>query len=399
MQIDTSKEPSLEDYNLTDSIYEEYAEKTKKLNELDRTVKHPIIEKISKIIIFPWVVAIYYLFAFIVALVLNSSNNTSLIFFISPWGIVATIGAILLLLVVWLLDSETGLNILTHGKHKEELERIERSEKRLKESIDSIKKRVGDFEKALIEFHTKQINNYFETNLYHKRSGNNEFENDLSEFALMLNEADEIEKTLIAHRFDWRFLGNHKDYLKGRQINHTYLKDTNNHERKIKSQFVNRLIEAKQNKEIPPEVMFRTPRKIDWDALHIQKKVSGEFGEEVALAYEIKYLKSIERNDLAEKVKHESVERGDGLGYDILSFFADGREKYIEVKTTKSSVSAGYYLSRNELKFLTEHRETAYIYRVQNDAQDSEPKLLAIRADEVLDTAQMIPTEYFVKAG
>lgn len=41
---------------------------------------------------------------------------------------------------------------------------------------------------------------------------------------------------------------------------------------------------------------------------------------------EKKYLTSINREDLSQKVEHRSKNQGDGLGYDILSFFEDGRE-------------------------------------------------------------------------
>ena len=41
--------------------------------------------------------------------------------------------------------------------------------------------------------------------------------------------------------------------------------------------------------------------------------------------------------------------RGDGLGYDVLSFAPDGRERWIEVKTTNAGPSTPFLISRNEL--------------------------------------------------
>jgi hypothetical protein len=53
---------------------------------------------------------------------------------------------------------------------------------------------------------------------------------------------------------------------------------------------------------------------------------------------------------LAAQVSHISVERGDGLGYDILSFEPDSRERLIEVKTTRFGEYTPFYVSANELE-------------------------------------------------
>ncbi|BAS06695.1 hypothetical protein AHiyo4_01170 [Arthrobacter sp. Hiyo4] len=43
-----------------------------------------------------------------------------------------------------------------------------------------------------------------------------------------------------------------------------------------------------------------------------------------------------------------SKTRGDGLGYDILSFEESGKERLLEVKTTKSRAETPFFVSRNE---------------------------------------------------
>ena len=54
-----------------------------------------------------------------------------------------------------------------------------------------------------------------------------------------------------------------------------------------------------------------------------------------------------------------------GLGYDILSFYPDGREKYIEVKTT-SGVGSTFELTANELKTSERYRQQYWIYFVRD---------------------------------
>jgi hypothetical protein len=75
-------------------------------------------------------------------------------------------------------------------------------------------------------------------------------------------------------------------------------------------------------------------------------------------------LRDAGRADLADKVSHTSVIEGDGAGYDIRSFFADGRPKYIEVKTTTGPKIAEFLISPNEVAFSAHHPESFELCRV-----------------------------------
>jgi len=75
----------------------------------------------------------------------------------------------------------------------------------------------------------------------------------------------------------------------------------------------------------------------------------GLAGEEFVVDYE--RWRPIQRGceHLAARIEHTSKVRGDGAGYDVLSFEEDGRERFIEVKTTAyaketpfSSVTANF---------------------------------------------------------
>ena len=108
------------------------------------------------------------------------------------------------------------------------------------------------------------------------------------------------------------------------------------------------------------------------------------------------YLKSIGKNELAENITHVSQEKGDGLGYDILSFFSDGRKKYIEVKTTSNQVTSSYNISRNELSFLKENPDQSFIYRLSIQ-DESEPVLEITLGRDFLNQKELIPISYQVK--
>ncbi len=110
--------------------------------------------------------------------------------------------------------------------------------------------------------------------------------------------------------------------------------------------------------------LFLTPSKIDMIEREIRNKYLGLCGELFILKSEIEFLKSNGKNDLAAKVQHVSVEIGDGLGYDILSYDLLGKEKKIEVKTTRGEISRPFYLTRNELEVSSRDPQTYYLYRV-----------------------------------
>ncbi len=56
--------------------------------------------------------------------------------------------------------------------------------------------------------------------------------------------------------------------------------------------------------------------------------------------------------------------RGDGLGYDVLSYEVDGTEKHVEVKTTTFSQTTPFFVSSNEAAFARANRSSFALYRV-----------------------------------
>ena len=66
----------------------------------------------------------------------------------------------------------------------------------------------------------------------------------------------------------------------------------------------------------------------------------------------------------ADKIKHVSASEGDGAGFDILSFDAGGRDRLIEVKTTRMGPDSRFFVSKKEVE-VSDLRSPAYhLYRV-----------------------------------
>ena len=90
----------------------------------------------------------------------------------------------------------------------------------------------------------------------------------------------------------------------------------------------------------------------------------GLAGEEFVLQFEHWRLVKLGQKRLAEKVQHVSQLQGDGLGYDVLSFDLDGRERLIEVKTTTFGKSTPFFVSRGELALSQQAKEQFHLYRI-----------------------------------
>jgi hypothetical protein len=75
-------------------------------------------------------------------------------------------------------------------------------------------------------------------------------------------------------------------------------------------------------------------------------------------------LRQLGAGQLAERVEHVAKTRGDGLGYDVLSFAADGGERFIEVKTTAFGKRTPFFVSSNEAEFARARSAQFSLYRV-----------------------------------
>lgn len=120
------------------------------------------------------------------------------------------------------------------------------------------------------------------------------------------------------------------------------------------------------------EQMLHVARKFDVAARDERNRILGRAGEERVLAHERASLGSVGRHDLARKVRWVSEEDGDGAGYDITSFRADGRARLIEVKTTNGWERTPFQISRNELAVADERRSEWCLFRLWNFSR--EPK-------------------------
>lgn len=161
----------------------------------------------------------------------------------------------------------------------------------------------------------------------------------------------------------------------------------------------NELIFAKAPKVKPRNIgvktsEFRSRKSPDYGLIDSKNKKLGLDGELLVLQQEIKTLRGLNLNDLANKVFHVSVVEGDGAGYDIKSYDAEGNVKYIEVKTTKGSATTSFFISPNELEFSKQYKDHYFLYRIfEFEIDKAFGKVFVIRGD-LSSKLNIIPTQF-----
>jgi hypothetical protein len=105
-------------------------------------------------------------------------------------------------------------------------------------------------------------------------------------------------------------------------------------------------------------------RVIDFVDIEGRNRSLGRAGEEWVVSFERARLAASGLGAYVNDVEHVSATRGDGLGYDVRSFDQQGRERFIEVKTTAYGVQTPFLISRNELAFARREAERYRLYRV-----------------------------------
>ena len=103
---------------------------------------------------------------------------------------------------------------------------------------------------------------------------------------------------------------------------------------------------------------------VDYLATEARNRSLGGAGEEFVVRFETARLVVAGKDQLAEKVERVSETRGDGLGFDILSYEVTGEERLIEVKTTAYGPSTPFFVTRNEVAVSHEERDRYHLYRL-----------------------------------
>lgn len=116
--------------------------------------------------------------------------------------------------------------------------------------------------------------------------------------------------------------------------------------------------------------------KRDYVAREARNRSLGQAGEEYVVQFERWRLTTAGFSKFAGKVERVTETKGDGLGFDVLSFESSGRERLIEVKTTAFARETPFFLTHTELSRSRVNSDQFLLYRVF--AFRDEPKMFAL---------------------
>lgn len=133
-------------------------------------------------------------------------------------------------------------------------------------------------------------------------------------------------------------------------------------------------------------------RFIDFARRDAQNRALGRLGEEFALWFERQQLIEAGCPELADRVRWVADEVGDVLGFDILSFAAeDGKERYVEVKTTGLGKYFPFYVTDLERRCSEDTGDRFRLLRVFDVGRS--PQLFVLTGS-LSATCELTPTVY-----
>jgi hypothetical protein len=132
--------------------------------------------------------------------------------------------------------------------------------------------------------------------------------------------------------------------------------------------------------------------KVDYAARNRANAITGSKGEVLVVEEEKRRLSQSGLNDLADKVTRVSLE-DDSLGYDVLSYEADGSPRHIEVKTSAAQTNTvRFFMSDNEMR-KSHTLPNYYVYYVDGINTKS-PRLVALQYP--FDEALSVTTDTYL---
>ncbi len=148
--------------------------------------------------------------------------------------------------------------------------------------------------------------------------------------------------------------------------------------------------ETRADYELPAELPGATNYLLR-EALNRSLGVAGEL---LVLRYERERLIAAGKDGLATDVEHVAVTRGDRAGYDIRSHETSGKDRFIEVKTTRYGRRTPFYISDGELRFCEQHASAYQLYRLFKFSES--PQLFTLRG-EIEQHVSLYPKNYLAR--
>ncbi len=202
-----------------------------------------------------------------------------------------------------------------------------------------------------------------------------EYNEIIKQFRKQLSQNYKTASLLDAHSFLWIYGFQLEEPKEKAQQKKETQKTENKTTEKPKEKPKPELETYKPKKVVDLESLSETSNEIDYIKNHQKLMEIGELAEQIVLKSEIDFLNP-DFPELAKKVR--LVSNNPKLGFDVLSFETDGKQKQIEVKAISVNKNTkSFIITRNELS-KSKTYSNYYVYCVAEFNSDK-PKILRIK--------------------
>lgn len=136
------------------------------------------------------------------------------------------------------------------------------------------------------------------------------------------------------------------------------------------------------------------PAGVNYLEREARNEVLGEAGEKFVINYERARLIHTGKESLADRIEQVSATIGPAAGYDIRSFEENGRDRFIETKTTKYGKETPFFITPSEVCFSRENAASYYLYRLFGFRES--PRLFTLHG-RVEDRCILEPSEFIAR--
>lgn len=136
---------------------------------------------------------------------------------------------------------------------------------------------------------------------------------------------------------------------------------------------------------------MRKPVRRNYLEIESRNRSLGQAGEKLVIEFEQQRLWRAGKKDLANRIEYVANTQGDHLGFDISSFELDGRDRLIEVKTTRFGALTPFFASRNEVGVSESRNEHYQLYRLYNFTR--QPKMFTL-GGSLRETCRLEPIQF-----
>jgi len=152
--------------------------------------------------------------------------------------------------------------------------------------------------------------------------------------------------------------------------------------------------EESKGKAVAEAQAFYNPSGLNYLEMEARNQSLGEAGEQFVINYERARLIHAGKGSLADRIEQVSESIGPSAGFDILSFEANGSDRFIEAKTTKYGKNTPFFITPNELRFAQENASQYFLYRVFRFRLD--PRFFALQG-HLKDQCILEPSNFIAR--